>query len=77
MLQPVNIPTLPGIGDGRCAVSNERGVASRVEKRKGFTFYYEPFQASSFDTVIVPIGLAPMVQYSIYLRMQYPVWFTS
>jgi|KBSMisStandDraft_5_1062788.scaffolds.fasta_scaffold152635_2 uncharacterized protein YggE len=58
---------------GEASVSNEGGVASRVEKRKGFTFYYEPFQASSFDTVLVPIGLEPMVQYSIYLRMQYQV----
>ena len=58
---------------GNASVSNEQGVASRVEKRKGFTFYYEPFQASSFDTVLVPIGLEPMVQYSIYLRMQYQV----
>jgi hypothetical protein len=58
---------------GEASVSNERGVSSRVEKREGFTFYYEPFQAGSFDAVIVPLGLEPMVQYSIYLRMQYQV----
>lgn len=58
---------------GAADVSNERGVSSRVEKRKSFTFYYEPFQASSFDSVLAPLGLEPMVQYSIYLRMQYQV----
>ena len=58
---------------GEASVTNVGGVASRVEKRKGFTFYYEPFQASSFDTVLAPLGLEPMVQYSIYLRMQYQV----
>src|SRR6185369_12763015 len=58
---------------GEAAVTNERGVSSRVAQRKSFTFYYEPFQASSFDTVLAPLGLEPMVQYSIYLRMQYQV----
>lgn len=58
---------------GAADVSNEQGVSSRVEKRKSFTFYYEPSQASSFDSVLAPLGLEPMVQYSIYLRMQYQV----
>jgi uncharacterized protein YggE len=58
---------------GDASVENEKGSSSRVEKRKSFTFFYEPFQASSYDTVLSPLGLEPMVQYSIYLRMQYQV----
>lgn len=58
---------------GDASVENEKGSSSRVEKRKGFTFFYEPLQASSFDTVLNPLGLEPMVQYSIYLRMQYQI----
>jgi hypothetical protein len=38
---------------------------------KSFTFFYDLFEASSFDAVLVPLGLEPTVQYSIYLRMQY------
>jgi len=58
---------------GDATVYNERGTSSRVVQRKSSTFYYEPFTASSFDSVLVPLGLEPMVQYSIYLRMQYQV----
>lgn len=58
---------------GDASVDNEEGVSSRVVRRKSFTFFYEPFEASSFDSVLVPLGLEPMVQYSIHLRMQYQV----
>ena len=58
---------------GDASVENEQGVSSRVEKRKSFTFFYEPFEASSFDSVLSPLGLEPVVQFSIYLRMQYQV----
>ena len=58
---------------GDATVYNENGTSSRVVQRKAFTFYYEPFQASSFDSVLAPLGLEPMVQFSIYLRMQYQV----
>jgi uncharacterized protein YggE len=58
---------------GDASVENEQGVSSRVEKRKSFTFFYEPLQASSFDSVLAPPGLEPVVQFSIYLRMQYQV----
>ena len=54
-------------------VYNENGTSSRVVQRKAFTFYYEPFQAGSFDSVLAPLGLEPMVQFSLYLRMQYQV----
>lgn len=58
---------------GDASVENEQGVSSRVEKRKSFTFYYEPIAASSYDSVLAPLGLEPVVQFSIYLRMQYQV----
>ena len=56
---------------GDASVYNNQGSSSRVVQRKSFTFYYEPFEASSFDSVLVPLGLEPVVQFSIYLRMQY------
>jgi hypothetical protein len=52
------------------AYSNQ-GTSSRVVQRKSFTFFYDPFEASRFDSVLVPLGLEPAVQFSIYLRMQY------
>ena len=58
---------------GDASVDNEQGVSSRVVKRKSFTFFYEPFKAGSFDSVLAHAGLEPTVQFSIYLRMQYQV----
>ena len=58
---------------GEASVHNNQGASSRVVQRKGFTFFYEPIEGSSFDSVIVPCGLEPMVQFSVYLRMQYQV----
>ena len=42
-----------------------------IEKRKTKTFYYEPLDASDFDSVINQIGIEPMMQFTLYLRMQY------
>ena len=42
-----------------------------IEKRKTKTFYYEPLDAIDFDSVINQIGIEPMVQFTLYLRMQY------
>jgi len=58
---------------GDATVTNYQGTSSKVVQRKSFTFFYEPVHASSFDSVLVPVGLEPAVQYSIYLRMQYQV----
>ena len=58
---------------GDASVYNPQGASSRVVQRKSFTFFYEPFEGSGFDSVLVPLGLEPMVQFSIYLRMQYQV----
>lgn len=56
---------------GDAHVYNPQGVTSRVVQRKSFTFFYDPFEASGFDAVLAPLGLEPVVQFSIYLRMQY------
>ena len=56
---------------GDASVYNSQGSSSRVVQRKSFTFFYEPVAASNFDSVLVPSGLEPVVQFSIYLRMQY------
>jgi len=45
--------------------------SSRVVQRKSFTFFYDPFEASRFDAVLAPLGIEPVVQFSLYLRMQY------
>jgi uncharacterized protein YggE len=58
---------------GDASVNNPQGLTSRVVQRKSSTFFYEPFEGSSFDSVLVPQGLEPMVQFSLYLRMQYQV----
>lgn len=42
-----------------------------IQQRKTRTFYYEPLDASDFDSVINQIGIEPMVQFTLYLRMQY------
>ena len=58
---------------GEASVYNNQGASSRVVQRKSFTFFYEPFEGSGFDSVLAPAGLEPVVQFSIYLRMQYQV----
>lgn len=42
-----------------------------IQQRKTRTFYYEPLDASDFDSVINQIGIEPVVQFTLYLRMQY------
>ena len=58
---------------GDASVYNNQGTSSRVVQRKGFTFFYEPFKAGSYDAVLAHSGLEPVVQFSLYLRMQYQV----
>ena len=47
------------------------GTTSKVIQRKSFTFFYEPFESSRFDRVLEPLGIEPVVQFCLYLRMQY------
>jgi uncharacterized protein YggE len=56
---------------GDASVYSPNSPSSRVVQRKSFTFFYEPFNASRFDAVLLPMGIEPVVQYSLYLRMQY------
>ena len=42
-----------------------------VRQRKTRTFFYQPLDASNFDSVISQIGIEPMVQFTLYLRLQY------
>ncbi len=42
-----------------------------ISQRKTKTFYYEPLDANDFDSVINQIGIEPMVQFTLYLRVQY------
>ena len=42
-----------------------------IRQRKTSTFYYDPVEASSFDSVINEMGLEPVVQFTLYLRVQY------
>ena len=42
-----------------------------IRPRKVATFYYEPLNAADFDAVINPIGIEPVVQLTLYLKMQY------
>lgn len=58
---------------GDATVTNNQGATTRLVQRKSFTFFYEPAQASSFDSVLAALELEPMVQFSLYLRMQYQV----
>lgn len=54
---------------GSGSTSYERGTT--VTKRKSFTFYYEPLTADKFDKMINPLGIEPLVQFTLYLKMDY------
>lgn len=51
--------------------STNYNSGSKVTQRKSFTFFYEPLLASRFDKTINPIGIEPVVQFTLYLRMDY------
>jgi uncharacterized protein YggE len=42
-----------------------------VQARKTRTFFYEPLNSSDFDSVVNQMGIEPMVQFTLYLKMQY------
>lgn len=44
---------------------------SVVEKRKASTFYYNPLHPGEFDAMINPLGVEPVVQLTLYLRVKY------
>lgn len=42
-----------------------------VTQRKSFTFFYEPLSGDNFDKTINALGIEPIVQFTLYLRMDY------
>jgi uncharacterized protein YggE len=42
-----------------------------VEKRKTSTYYFNPLQVSEFDSTINPVGVEPVVQLTLYLKVKY------
>ena len=54
-------------GDASTSYNN----GTKVTERKNFTFYYEPLSVDRFDKVLSPIGIEPIVQFTLYLRMDY------
>ncbi|MEZ5345308.1 MAG: SIMPL domain-containing protein [Pyrinomonadaceae bacterium] len=46
-------------------------TGNQILERKSFTFYYEPLDPNDFDRSINDIGIEPIVQFTLYLRMDY------
>ncbi len=42
-----------------------------IQQRKSFTFFYEPLSGDIFDKAINKLGVEPLVQFTLYLRMDY------
>jgi len=42
-----------------------------IQQRKTRTFYYDPLDESDYDAVINQMGIEPMVQFTLYMKMQY------
>ena len=42
-----------------------------VQQRKTRTFFYDPASDSDFDSVINQMGIEPMVQFTLYMKMQF------
>ncbi len=52
--------------------NNDSSSAARViRERKSASAYLDPLDSSVFDAVINPIGVEPMVQCTLYLRVRY------
>jgi uncharacterized protein YggE len=46
---------------------NTQGVD--IRQRKSSTFFYEPVNESLFDKTLTPVGVEPVVQYTLYLKV--------
>ncbi len=44
-----------------------------VEKRKSTTFYFNPLNGNEFDAIINAVGIEPIVQCTLYLKVKYGV----
>lgn len=56
---------------GAARTTDYRNVRTTITLRKSSTFFYEPLDATKFDKVINPIGIEPIVQFTVYLQAQY------
>jgi hypothetical protein len=45
--------------------------AQVIEKRKASTFYFNPLHTGEFDAIINPLGVEPVVQLTLYLKVKY------
>jgi uncharacterized protein YggE len=54
------------------AVEQNYDARTRViRERKGSTSFLEPLDRSAFDVVVNPVGIEPLVQCTLYLRVKY------
>lgn len=51
----------------------DRNQTTVQSLRKNRTFYYNPLTADGFDRVIDPVVLAPVVQFTLYLKLRYEI----
>ena len=41
--------------------------------RKGLTFFFSALTADGFDTVLNPVVIEPVVQFTLYLKVKYDI----
>jgi len=51
--------------------TNDDSRTRVVHERKSSTSYLEPLDRSAFDAVLTPIGIEPVVQATLYLKIRY------
>jgi uncharacterized protein YggE len=44
-----------------------------IQQRKSSTLYYDPLDPADFDRVMNPLGIEPMIQLTLYLRLEYAI----
>ena len=63
------------------AAGESEGVSGGVDRnrmtvqslRRSRTFYFNPLNSNNFDRVIDPVVLEPVVQFTLYLKLEYEV----
>jgi uncharacterized protein YggE len=53
------------------SVENSSRDMRVVEKRKASTFYFNPLHTGEFDSIINSVGVEPVVQLTLYLKVKY------
>jgi hypothetical protein len=69
-----------GMYDSYTAFESEHVASPNIREgltiqsaRKSRTFYYNALDGSGFDTVINPVILEPVVQFTLYLKVKYEI----